>query len=87
MNKTTINDINYIEIDCMATIRNAKKEELKAEKYDCIQIGVKEVNAKDGYIIFKLLVPEKNILAYNNDKMTELKDNSSIPSLSRFLGF
>lgn len=87
MEKTTIDGVDYIEIECMATRYNAQKEEAKAEKYGCIQVGVKEVNTGSGYIIFKLLIPMKNLIAYNSDKMKELEDNSLFGELRRFLTF
>lgn len=87
MEKTTIDGVDYIEIECMATRYNAQKEEAKAEKYECIEVGVKDVNVKEGYIIYRLLIPVKNLIAYNSDKMKELEDNSLFGGLRRFLTF
>lgn len=84
--KTNINGIDYILIDVVATSSNAEKEQAKAEKYEGLQIGVREVNAKDGYIVFKILIPEKNFASYNNDKMSEF-DKSYRWDLLRFFGF
>ena len=82
--KTSINGIDYILIDVVATRSNAEKEQAKAEKYEGLQIGVREVNAKDGYIVFKILIPEKNFVAYNNDKMSELEKSNRWNFLTLF---
>ena len=81
--KTSINGIDYIKIDLLVNRLNSDKEQAKAEKYDCIQVGVKQVNDKYRFIIYTTLVPEKNLVAYNGDKMEQT--NSASSSLRRML--
>jgi hypothetical protein len=66
-----INGQKYILVEVLLTTNNQKKIEARAKRHNCIEQGVKEV--KQGgifsppYAIVRLLVPEKNIIAFNND--------------------
>ena len=68
---TELNGVKYLIVEEVATTENGKKLIAKAEKYQAIYQGVKELNNGgfwgDPYLIVRVLVPEKNVLAYNNE--------------------
>ena len=69
----TLNNVKYLLFDVLVTnSTHSKKVENKCKKYEAIFQGVKEINRggflSSGYMILKVLVPEKNVIAWNNEK-------------------
>lgn len=66
-----LNGINYLLIEELITPNNKRKMQIKFKAYDCIYQGIKEISKdswfRSDYAIIKILVPEKNIVLYNND--------------------
>ena len=67
-----LNGIKYLIVEELATSKNEKRLTAKAKKHEAIYQGIKEINTGgfwgSAYGVIKILVPEKNIVAYNNDK-------------------
>lgn len=67
-----LNGIKYLLVEYPITSNNQKKIKEKCKKYECIMQGVGKVDRggffSDAYIIFKILVPEKNVIAWNDDE-------------------
>jgi len=66
-----LNGIKYLIVEELATTRNQEKLTAKAKRHQAIYQGVKQINTGgfwgSPYGIIKILVPEKSIVAYNND--------------------
>ena len=69
---TELNGIKYLIVEELATRENEKKLVAKAKKYGAIYQGIKELNKggfwSDTYAVIKVLVPEKSVVAYNNEE-------------------
>jgi hypothetical protein len=66
-----LNGIKYLLVEILTTSRNSNKLTDKCKKYECIYQGVKDVNTGgfwgSPHAIVKILVPEKNIIMFNNE--------------------
>lgn len=67
----TILGENYVMVEELITTRTLTKYKTKIKSNQCIEQGIKEFNRGgwfgDPLVIVKVLVPEKNILKYNNE--------------------
>lgn len=70
---TTLNGEKYLIIEILAT-RKTSEEKLmaKLKRHEAIYQGVKEINTGgfwgSPYGVFRVLVPERNVVAFNNDE-------------------
>ena len=68
---TELNGVKYLIVEELATRKNEKRLTDKAKKHGAIYQGIKELKTggfwSETYAILKVLVPEKNIVAYNED--------------------
>lgn len=66
-----INGRKYVLIEELFTSASHKKMQAKYKKYECIEQGIKEINRggffQTAFAIIKVLVPEENISAFNNE--------------------
>lgn len=65
-----LNGIKYLLVECPITDKNSKKIEDRCKKYECIMQGAKIKLGgffSGSYVIAKILVPEKNVIEWNND--------------------
>ena len=67
-----INGKKYMLFCVPATLKNATKIELNIERYGCINQGLKEF--KTGFFmptvtIWNILVPEENVIAWNESDL------------------
>ena len=70
-----LNGIKYLLVEVIMTHKQKDEILIKLEKYNCIIQGIKEINIKTRYAILKVLVPEINVIEFNNYSVR--KDNSS----------
>ncbi len=65
-----LNGIKYLIVEELATRINQKFLEEKIKAHEAIYQGIKEINQggfwSGAYAVVKVLVPEKNIIEYNN---------------------
>jgi hypothetical protein len=69
-----LNGIKYLCVDEIYTNSNNKRLKIKLKKYEAIEQGVKDAHISfwsHSYIVVRVLVPEKNIVAYNNDSLND----------------
>jgi hypothetical protein len=66
-----LNGIKYLVVEELATTRNQEEITAKVKKHEAIYQGIKQLNTGgfwgSSYGVIKILVPEKNIVAYNNE--------------------
>ena len=66
-----INGIKYVLMEDFITTNNSEEIKAKIKKHEGIQQGVKEISRggffSSPYLVIKVLIPEKNIIAWNND--------------------
>ena len=66
-----LNGIKYLLVEVPITESNAKKIESRCKRHECIMQGVSKIDRggffSSAYMIVKILVPEKNVIAWNND--------------------
>lgn len=67
-----LNSIKYLIVEELVTRKTENKVIAKAEKYNAIYQGIKEIGkntffSSPNYIIVKYLVPEYNIIMYNKE--------------------
>lgn len=66
-----INGIKYLLVEVPIISKTARKIERRCKRYGCITQGVKEVKRGglfyDTIIVAKILVPEKNVIDFDND--------------------
>jgi len=65
-----IDGINYLLFELPITNSNKDKMEITIKKHGGIMQGVKTVNRSfwgNGYVIANILIPEKNVLAFNRE--------------------
>ena len=71
---TELNGIKYLVVEMLITDKvDNNKLDNKLEKHEVIYQGIKEINSggfwSSKYIIARLLVPEKNVVAFNKEKI------------------
>lgn len=70
-----LNGIKYLLIECLVMDSNQEQFNARAKKYDCIIQGFSKLVTggffTSSYMVIKLLVPESNIIAYNNEVLNE----------------
>lgn len=68
-----LNGIKYLLVEDIVTASNKKAIEQKCKIYDCIFQGISEIKSggffSSGYAIVKILVPEKNVIAWENHSL------------------
>lgn len=69
---TTLNNKTYLIVEILVTRKTKEKDLMdKLKRHNAICQGVKEINSggfwNDSYGIFRVLVPEENIIEFNND--------------------
>ena len=68
-----LNGIKYLMFELHVTRYNHKKIDRMCVKHECIQQGVKKIDRgglfSDGYAIVSVLVPEKNVIAFNKEDL------------------
>ncbi len=66
-----LNNKKYLLVEVLVTSGNSKKLELQCKKYNCITQGIKEIKQggwfSNAYVILKILVPEENIITWNDE--------------------
>ncbi len=66
-----LNGIRYLIVEELFTTRNQERLTEKAKRHGAIYQGIKELNTGGFWgsptAVIKILVPEKQIVAYNND--------------------
>lgn len=66
-----LNGKKYLSVELFTTTSNEKKITAKCTKYDAIYQGIKEIHRgglwTNSYVVIKVLVPEENVIAFNND--------------------
>jgi hypothetical protein len=64
-----LNGIKYLLVQEIITDANKESKDEKFEKFECIFQGVYKIEKggffSDSYALVKILVPEKNVIAYN----------------------
>ncbi len=67
-----INGIKYVLVEQLLMERNQEKVNKILKKHECVLQGIKEINRggwfENAYMVFKILVPEKNLIAFNNEE-------------------
>lgn len=68
-----LNGVKYLLVDVFIKDKNDKDDiTKKCKKYGAVYQGVKELKQggffSSGYAILKVLVPEKNVIAWNDEK-------------------
>lgn len=67
-----LNGKRYLLVEDIAMRSNEARLKAKYKKYGCIYQGVKEINRggffSNPYVVAKILVPEENVIAFNNDE-------------------
>lgn len=68
-----LNGIKYLLVECLVTKQNAKRIERRFKRHECIVQGVGKIDRgglfSSMYMVIKILVPEKNVVAFNNDEI------------------
>lgn len=72
-----LNGVKYLLVEVIVIPKYEKKILEKCTKYECIAQGIKEINIKTPYAVLKVLVPESNVIAFNNE---EIKKDDSVKS-------
>lgn len=66
-----LNGIKYLMVEYPITSSNKYKIEARCKRHGVIMQGISKIDRggffSDGFVIIKLLVPEKNIIAWNDD--------------------
>jgi hypothetical protein len=61
----------YLLVEVLCTASNERKLKALFKKYGCIHQGIKEIKTggflTPNYAIAKYLVPEENVIAFNNE--------------------
>ncbi|WP_438423125.1 hypothetical protein [Aquimarina macrocephali] len=69
---TELNGEKYLIVEILATRKTSEKDLLaKLKRHNAIYQGIKEINTGgfwgNAYGVFRVLVPEQNVVAFNND--------------------
>lgn len=71
-----LNGIKYLMVEMQYTDKNRKWLDVIIKKHNCIYQGIKEFHKNtlfsNGFAIIKILVPEENVIAFNNEENPEL---------------
>lgn len=71
-----LNGIKYVMIEVFIIENNGSKIERRCNRHECIVQGIVEINNggwnSRPYAIVKILVPEQNLMAWENDNGDEL---------------
>lgn len=66
-----LNGIKYLLVEELITESNVKKIERRCKRHECITQGVSKIDRggffSSAYMIVKILVPEKNVIAWKDD--------------------
>jgi hypothetical protein len=70
-----LNGIKYLQVDYLMLAGNLAKLKAKIRKYDAIFQGISKIDRGNffinDFIIYKILVPEKSIIAWNRDTLNQ----------------
>lgn len=66
-----LNGIKYLLVERLVTDENSDEIDRKNKKYDCIYQGISKMNTEGfftkAHMIVKILVPEKNVIAWSRE--------------------
>jgi hypothetical protein len=66
-----LNGIRYLLVEELIEKSDAKTIEDRCKRHECIKQGISKIDRgsffRSAYVIVKILVPEKNVIAWNND--------------------
>ena len=66
-----LNGVKYLMVEVPIMESNAKKIEHRCKRHECIMQGVSKIDRggffSSTFMIVKILVPEKNVIAWNDD--------------------
>lgn len=71
---TELNGIKYLVVEILVTTKtNENKITEKLKRHGAIYQGIKEINTggfcSNAHGVFRILVPEENIIDFNNDEL------------------